>query len=170
MKKLVNILKLGPTRLYLLGFIIIIILTLTYSYIFYKDALAFDQRIAVKQKELLNVLELKDTYIAKRHYVERGRQEKAEQVNISLGFIEEMVTKIFISGKMNMLKPSVLKQEKGKIKQNVYELKVGGAALKEVIAFMDEAEAKGLFVKKFQLNIQASNPSLLDMYVVIVAG
>jgi len=170
MKKIAGILKLIPTRLYLLGFIILTILTSTYSYIFYKDAVAFDQRIASKQKELLNVLELKDIYVAKKHYAERSRLEKSERINVSLGFIEEMVTKIFISGKMTMLKPSVSKQEKGKTQQNVYELKVGGAALKEIIAFMDEAESKGLFVKKFQLNIQASNPSLLDMYVVIAAG
>ena len=170
MKRLASILKSIPERVYLLGFAVIIILALAYSYILYKDASAYDQRIASKQKELINVLELKNTYLAKKHHAEKGRSENAERVVVSLGLIEEMVTKVFVSGKMNMLKPSVLKQEKGKTQQGIFELKVGGAALKEVIGFVNEAESKGFFIKKLQINIQASNPSLLDMYVVIVAG
>lgn len=170
MKRLAGALKLIPARAYLWGFIIITILASAYSYIFYKDASAYDKRIAVKQKELLHVLELKDTYLAKKRLAERSRSEDTEKIVVSLGFLEEMVAKVFISGKMNMLKPSVSKQEKGKTQQKVFELKIGGAALKEVIAFMNEAESKNLFIKKLQLNIQASNPSLLDVYVVIVAG
>lgn len=158
-----------PEKVYILAFLAIIVLSSAYTYFQAEDTFALEKKIASRQKEFDRTVMLKDMYLAKKKNMEGLFSKGTEEKTASLGLIEELASKTFIAGKLTMLKPSTAREEKGKT-QVIFELKVGGAALGEVIAFVKGIEASGLYVKKLQLNISASNPTFLDMYTIITAG
>jgi len=70
-----------------------------------------------------------------------------------------------VGGKLAMLKPSTLKEQRG-MSQSVIEMKVTGAALAEVVSFVKGVESAGLPIKKFYLTLPP-NQTVLDMYVMV---
>jgi hypothetical protein len=154
-----------PERVYYLiaGFATLLILWGAYS--FYSDARLLEQKIGSRQRELSRIIALKDTYLSYRNRTERVQLKKAGGESLSLGLIEGMVSKNFKSGKLNILRPSILKEQKGKA-EAVIELKVSGTALSEVIAFVNALETAGITLRKFQLTLP-QNQELIDLYLVV---
>jgi len=161
-----------PERTYVLLFLIIIIISSAYTYFQIEDASSLDKKIATRQKELERTIMLKDIYLAKKRNAEglpTKRTEQKEQKAVSLGLIEDITAKIFVAGKLSSLRPTAVKEEKGRA-QIMFELKVNGAALGEIIAFVKEVEGSGLYVRKLQLNMPSSGQTFVDMFATITAG
>jgi hypothetical protein len=111
---------------------------------------------------------LKDVYLAKRRSAENVQVKKTEEKTPSLGLIEDITSKIFVAGRLSSLRPTAVREERGRA-QVMFELKVNNAALGEVIAFVKEVESSGLYVRKLQLNMAVSG-TFVDMYATITAG
>ena len=155
-------------RTYVLLFTAIIVLSSVYTYFHIEDATSLDKKIATRQKELERTIVLKDVYLAKRRSAENIQVKKTEEKTPSLGLIEDITSKIFVAGKLNSLRPTAVREERGRA-QVMFELKVNNAALGEVIAFVKEVESSGFYVRKLQLNMAASG-TFVDMYATITAG
>ena len=97
----------------------------------------------------------------------RPRPKKVENRALSLGTVEEMVQKSFVGGTLTMLQPATSEGEKGAHRMAV-EVKVNGAALKEVISFVKAADGFGLYVDKLRLTLPATNPTCLDMQATLM--
>jgi hypothetical protein len=160
-----------PERTYVLLFLIIIIISSAYTYFQIEDASSLDKKIATRQKELERTIMLKDIYLAKKRNAEGlpTTTKEKEQKAISLGLIEDITAKTFVAGKLSSLRPTAVKEEKGRA-QVMFELKVNGAALGEIIAFVKEVEGSGLYVRKLQLNMPSSGQTFVDMFATITAG
>ncbi len=167
--KLLNTLSSLPEKVYIGAFVLIIILTASYAYIMSGDTIALEQKIVSRQKDLNGIVKLKDLYLAKKKNFEHATAKKTEKNKPSLTLLEEVVSKTFVGGRLTLLKPSTMKDEKGK-SLGIYELKFGGAALGEVVNFVKEVESAGLYVKKLQMNMPAAGQTLIDMYAVITEG
>ena len=154
-----------PERVWLLVFAGIFFLGAVASYVVYTDARAVEQKIVSKQRELSSVLQLKDTYETRTRSTEKSLQ-KTESVGMSLASVESIVTKTLVGGKLTMLKPATLKEEKG-TQQMAIELSVTGAPLGEVVSFLKAAETAGFHVKRLQLTVPQANPTALDMNVIM---
>jgi hypothetical protein len=155
-------------RTYVLLFTAIIALSSVYIYFHIEDAASLDKKIATRQKELERTIVLKDVYLAKRRSAENVQVKKTEEKTPSLGLIEDITSKIFVAGRLSSLRPTAVREERGRA-QVMFELKVNNAALGEVIAFVKEVESSGLYVRKLQLNMAASG-TFVDMYATITAG
>jgi hypothetical protein len=138
------------------------------TYFLYTDTRLMDQKIISKQKELAAVMQLRDTYEAGKRAAEKSLQ-KAESRGTSLASVEGIVSKTLVGGKLTMLKPATMKEEKGK-QQMVVELRVANAPLGEIVSFLKAAEAAGFRVKKLQLTLPQNNPMSLDMHVIVAQG
>ena len=138
------------------------------TYFLYADTRLMEQKIISKQKELTTVLQLRDTYEARKRVKEKGLQ-KIESTGMSLATVEGIVSKTLVGGKLTMLKPTTIKEEKGK-QQMVVELRVANAPLGEIVSFLKAAEAAGFRVKKLQLTLPQANPMSLDMHVIVAQG
>ncbi|MBA4391620.1 MAG: hypothetical protein C0399_11900 [Syntrophus sp. (in: bacteria)] len=170
MKNILNFFASLSERVYIAIFIIIIIASSTYIYLLKEDTRILEQKIAAKQHELGRITKLKDLYQAKKGGLERPASKGIHEKTISLGMIEEVVLKSFPDGKLTMLKPSMIKEDRGGSAHRAFEVKVGGAALGEIITFVKILETTGLYVKKLQLTIPASNQTVIDMYAVVTGG
>lgn len=156
-------------RAYVLLFLVIIVVSAVYTYFQIEDASSLDKKIATRQKELERTIMLKDVYLAKKRSTEGLPTKTTEQKPISLGLIEDITAKTFVAGKLSSLRPTAVKEEKGRA-QVMFELKVNGAALGEVITFVKEVEGSGLYVRKLQLNMPSSGQTFVDMFATLTAG
>lgn len=169
MKNLLNMLSSLPERVYIAIFIAIFLISSVYAYILIDDARILDQRIAQKQQELDRIIKLKDLYLAKKRSFDRTTSKGKQESVISLTLLEEVITKSFIGGKLNMLKPSTIKEGKGGTIE-VFDIKIGGAALGEIITCIKSLEISGFFIKKLQLNMPAAGQTVIDMSATITGG
>lgn len=152
-------------RIFIIGVILIACTAIWLSYIFFWEGRALDQKIITKQNELVRILELKDAYLANKYKLERSNEKRDDKRSFSLSYIEEIVSKTFIGGKLTMLKPSTLKEQKGGGFPSL-ELKVSNATLNEVVAFLGKVESSGLAIRKIYLTVP-QNQSTIDLYAVI---
>jgi hypothetical protein len=169
-KNILNFFASLSEKIYIAIFVAIIVVSSTYIYLLKEDTLALEGQIATKQQELGRIIKLNSLYQAKKRSLERTVSKGSQENTISLGMIEEIITKSFIGGKLNMLKPSITKEDKRGSAQKTFEVKVGGAALGEVITFVKALETSGLYVKKLQLTMPAANQAVIDMYAVVIGG
>jgi len=158
-----------PEKTYILIFFVIIILCAFYTYSKLEEASTIEKRIQSRQKELGRTIMLKELYTSKRKAMEQLLSTSTEEKPLPLGFLEEASSKAFVAGRLIVLKPSAIKEEKAK-GQSVFEIKVNGAALSEVIKFVTEVENNRLFVKKLQLNMPAGSQNFVDMFAIITTG
>lgn len=156
-----------PEKTYVAVFFGIFLLAVFYAYFTREDTALLEGRIAMKQRDLARILQLRDTYEAKKHELDRRALKRPDNQPMSLALIESMVGKSFVGGNLTGLTPTASKGEKGS-KQMAIELKVANAALGEVVAFVRSAEDAGLRVEKLRLSLPASNPTALDMQATIV--
>jgi hypothetical protein len=163
--KLKELLLSLPREAYLAIFIGVTIIALILSYLFNGEANTVARKITLKQTELARIVGLKNVYLAKRQTLVKDTSRDEQKPSLSLAMMEETVSKAFVSGKLSTLRPSVLKDEKGKTDQ-VIEVKVNGVALGEAISFVKTIDASGLHLKKFQL-VLPQNQTLLDLYAII---
>ncbi len=165
--KIINQLANIPEKYFVLIFLGIFLITGFSTYFYIQDTRILEKKIRAKQKDLFETLQLKDAYETKKRAFERSTVKKIENKGISLGLIEETVAKSFVSGTLAMLQPSHTKEDKGQQRMAV-EVKVTGAALGEIVAFVKAAENNGLYVGKMRLSIPAANPSTLDMQATVM--
>ena len=135
------------------------------TFFLYTDTRQLEQKIISKQKEVSSVLQLKETYEEKKRGTEKSLQ-KTESTGMSLASVEGVVSKTLIGGKLTMLKPATLKEERG-AQQVVIELRVAGAPLGEVVSFLKAAQTAGFRVKRLQLTVPQANPTAVDMHVIM---
>ncbi|MGD0233851.1 MAG: hypothetical protein ABSC55_04860 [Syntrophorhabdales bacterium] len=154
-----------PERVWLFIFTGIFFLGAVASYVLHTDASAVEQKIVSKQREVSSVLQLKETYETRKRSIEKSLQ-RTESVGMSLASVEGIVTKTLVGGKLTMLKPATLKEEKG-TQQMAIELTVTGAPLGEVVSFLKAVETAGFHVKRLQLTVPQANPTALDMHVIM---
>ncbi len=164
---IINRLATIPEKYFVLIFLGIFLITGLSTYFSIQDTLILEKKIRAKQKDLFETLQLKDAYETKKRAIERLAGKKTENRGISLGLIEETVTKSFISGKLATLQPTHTKEEKGQQRMAV-EVKVTGAALGEIVAFVKAVESSGFYVEKMRLSTPAANPSALDMQATVM--
>ncbi len=157
-----------PERVWLLLFVGIFILAGVGTYFLRSDTKQVEERIIAKQRELATVLQLRDTYEARKRVSEKTPQ-KTESAGMSLATIETIVSKTLVGGRLAMLKPAMTREDKGK-QQMVVELRVTSAPLGEIVSFLKATEAAGFRVKKLELTLPQANPMSLDMRVVVAQG
>lgn len=156
-----------PEKVYVLAFFGIFLVAAFSAYFTRQDTAVLEGKIAAKQRDLGNVLQLRDTYEAKKHEMDRRVLKKPDSQPLTLTLIEGMVTRSFVGGSLSALSPSTEKGEKG-AKHAAVDLKIAGAALGEIVTFVKAAENAGLRVEKMRLTLPASNPMALDMQATIV--
>jgi hypothetical protein len=154
-----------PERAWLFVFGGIFILGGIGTFFLYTDTRLLEQKIISKQKEVASVLQLKETYEATNRGPEKSIQ-KTGSAGMSLASVELIVSKTLVGGKLTMLKPATLKEERG-AQQVVIELRVAGAPLGEVVSFLNAAQAAGFRVKQLQLTVPQANPTGIDMHVIM---
>lgn len=157
-----------PDRIWILIFLGIFVLSGLGTYVTWTDTRLVEQKILAKQKEAALVMELRDVYETKRRAAEKGLQ-KADSKGMSLASVEAIVSKTLVGGRLAMLRPTTMKEEKGK-QQAAVELRITNAPLGEIVSFLKAAETAGMRVKKLQLTLPQSNPSALDMHVIVTYG
>ena len=155
-------------RVWLFLFAGIFVLSGVGTYFLYADNRMLEQRITAKQKEVAAVLQLRDAYEARKRLTEK-RVQKAESRGMSLATVEGIVSKNLVGGKLTMLKPATVKEEKGKQHMAV-EIRVSNAPLGEIVSFLKAAEAAGFQVTRLQLTLPQANPTSLDMHVIVTQG
>jgi hypothetical protein len=166
--KALAILSSVPERIWIFVMAGIFILAGIGTYFLHTDTRLMEQKIISKQKELTAVLQLRDTYEARKRVAEKSLQ-KIESTGMSLASVEGIVSKTLVGGKLTMLKPATIKEDRGK-QQMVVELRVTNAPLGEIVSFLKAAEAAGFHVKKLQLTLPQANPTSLDMHVIVAQG
>lgn len=166
--KLGDLLSSIPERVWILIFLGVLILSGLGTYFTWADARLVEQKILAKQKEAAAVIQLRDVYESKRRDAEKSLQ-KGEAKGMSLATVEGIVTKTLVGGRLTMLRPTTMKEEKGR-QQTAVELRVTNAPLGEIVSFLKAAEAAGMRVKKLQLTLPQANPSALDMHVIVTYG
>ncbi|MCX8023533.1 MAG: hypothetical protein N2745_12285 [Syntrophorhabdaceae bacterium] len=158
-----------PEKTYILIFVAIIILSSFYTYFRIEEAADIEKKIEAKQRDLNRTILLKNMYLSKKRVMEQSVAKPGEEKPLPLSFLEEASAKAFVAGRLAVLKPSAVKEEKVK-GQSVFEIKVNGAALGEVIKFVTDVEKERMFVKKLQLNMPAGGQNFVDMFAIITAG
>lgn len=160
-----EIMALINERIFITGVVLIACIAIWFSYNFYQEGGALNQKIITKQNELVRILELKDIYLKNKYKAERANLKRDDKQSFSLSYIEDVVSKTFISGKLTMLKPSTLKEQKGGGFPSL-ELKISNATLNEVVVFLGKVETSGLSIRKLYLTVPQNQPTI-DVYAVI---
>ena len=133
-----------------------------------KTHVLLEKKIQSKQKDYAEALQLKDVYESQKRAFEKAVSKKVEnRATISLGVVEEMVAKNFIGGTLTALQPVTTREDKGGQPMAV-DVKVAGAALGEVIAFVRSADNIGLYISKLRLSVPAANPTSVDMQATVI--
>jgi hypothetical protein len=156
-----------PKRTYALIFLGVFFVAALSVYFLNEDTRLLEKQISSRQKDLSEMLRLKNTYEMKKHASERLAVKKADIQGISLAIVEEMVAKNFVGGTLTTLQPATTREGKGS-RQTAVEVKVTGAPLGEIVSFVKAAENVGLQVGKLRLTLPAANPTALDMQATIV--
>ncbi|MGD0228956.1 MAG: hypothetical protein ABSC19_01190 [Syntrophorhabdales bacterium] len=167
MKGILDRLKAVPQSVYVLIFSGIFVISAVSVYFLTEDTRLLERGIESRQKDYAEVLQLKNSYELKKRAFEKAASKKVENRGISLGVVEEMAQKNFVGGTLAMLQPATSKEDKGAARMAV-EVKVNGAALKEVISFVKAADNFGLYVGKLRLSLPAANPTSLDMQATVM--
>lgn len=152
-------------RIFITGVLLISCIAIWFSYNFYLEGKTLNQKIITKQNELVRILELKDIYLGSKYIAERANLKRDDKQSFSLSYIEEVVSTTFIAGKLTMLKPSTLKEQKGGVFPSL-ELKISSATLNEVVSFLGKVETSGLAIRKIYLTVPQNQPTI-DVYAVI---
>jgi hypothetical protein len=153
-----------PERVYIMIFSGVFLVASFSAYFIREDANLLEKQIYFKQKELSQMLQLRDAYETKKHESERFVPKTADNQGISLALIEGTVAKSFVGGTLASLQPATTKGEKGSKQQRmVVDVKVTGAALGEIVSFVKATDNAGLRVEKLRLSLPASNPTAVDM-------
>jgi len=155
-----------PERIYVVIFSGIFVVAALSAYFIREDTDILEKQIYAKQKDLAQVLILRDSYESKKRESDRSVTKPADDKGISLALVEETTAKSFVGGNLVSLQPSTTKEEKGS-KRTVVEIRVAGVALGEVVSFVKATESSGLHVEKLRLSLAAANPSALDMQATI---
>jgi hypothetical protein len=155
-----------PERVYVVIFFGIFLVAALSAYFIREDTDLLEKQIHSRQKDLSQVLLLRDSYESRKRDSERYVPRAADNRGLSLALIEETAAKSFVGGSLLALQPSTTKEEKGSRRMAV-EIKVGGAALGEIVSFVKATESSGFRVEKLRLSLPASNPSALDMQATI---
>jgi hypothetical protein len=156
-----------PHNVRILFFCGIFLIALAVTYSFFEEARMLEKRISSKQRDLVQLLQLRDYYEAKRHAVEKSPFRKPEQQRLSLTVIEDMVGRTFIGGHLSQLQPVTAKE--GKMdRRAAVDVKVTGAPLGEVIAFVQAAENAGFQIGRIRLSLPAANPTALDIQATVM--
>jgi hypothetical protein len=137
------------------------------AYSFFEDGRAIDIRIASKQKDLGQILQMRDYYEARKRAVEKSVIGKQERTVLSLAVMEEMVGRTFVGGRLTQLQPVTMKEGKTD-RGTVIDVKIAGAPLSEVIAFVRAVEDAGLQVGRMRLSLPTTNPSMLDVQATVI--
>jgi hypothetical protein len=137
------------------------------TYFLSEDTALIEKRISSKQKDLALVLQLRDSYETKKRVADKGVVRRADQPALSLGTLEDMVSKSFVGGHLAQLQPVASKEGKGDRRVAV-DVKVTGAPLGEVISFVRAAEDAGFIVRRLRLSLPAANPMALDMQATVM--
>lgn len=165
--KIKDLLSVPSEKIFLIITGIIVCVALWASYCFYSSSRLLDQKISAKQNELARIIKLREIYLSNTYRIEKAASATNGRPTLSLSLMEEMVSKTFVGGKLSMLKPSTLKEQRG-ASQPAVELKVTGAALAEIVSFIKDIESAGLSLKKFYLTLPPDQ-TVLDMYIVVTA-
>jgi hypothetical protein len=165
--KILDKLKAIPERIYVLAFLAIFLIAAVSTYFLKQDTRLVEKQILLKQKDLSSVIRLKEAYETKKRVYDKTASKKTEVQTVSLGLVEEMVKKNFVGGNLAMLQPGSAKEEKGP-QQMVVELRITGAPLGEIVAFVKAVQNSGLYVGKMRLSLPAANPTTLDMQATIM--
>jgi len=155
-----------PERIYVLIFFAIFLVAGLSAYFIREDTDLLEKQIYAKQRDLAQVLILRDSYETKKRESDRSVTKPADDRGISLALVEQTVAKSFVGGNLVTLQPSMTKEEKGG-KHTDVEIRVAGAALGEVVSFVKATESSGLHVEKLRLSLPAGNPSALDVQATI---
>lgn len=155
-----------PERVYVMIFFAIFLVAAFSAYFIREDTALLEKQILTGQKDLAQVILLRDSYETKKRESDRPVTKTANDKGISLALVEETATKSFVGGNLVSLQPSTTKEEKGS-KQMVVEIKVAGATLGEVVSFVKATESSGLRVEKLRLSLASANPSALDVQATI---
>jgi hypothetical protein len=156
-----------PERIYVLAFLGVFVVTAFFAYFARQDTALLEVRIAARQRELADILQLRDVYEARKHELDGRGLRKPDSQPVSLALVEGLVNKSFVGGSLTAMTPATGKGEKGN-GQMVVELKVAGAALGEIVTYVKAAENAGMRVVKLRLSQPSSNPTALDMQATVV--
>ncbi len=151
--------------LYIAVFLVVAVVGLYWAYSFHTATGALEKRIELRQAQLGRIITLKNAYLARQRQVEEAGARAREKKKLSLGLMEETISKVFKSGRLGSLKPSTLKEERGQSFQ-VVEVKIVGAVLAEVIEFCREIDASGFRMRRLQLALP-QNQILVDVTAAI---
>jgi hypothetical protein len=131
-----------------------------------RDGRLLDQKIKGRQAELARVVNLKDTYLARKSREARATtQQTVQKQPLTLTLAEELVTKNCVNGRLVSLRPTLFKEDK--TSTPAVDVKVSGLPFSEVIALVKAVEVTGLTLKKLQLTIPQSGQTVFDMFTVI---
>ena len=155
-----------PERVYVVIFSGIFLVAGLWTYFIREDTDLLEKQIYSSQRDLAQVLLLRDSYETKKRESDRSVTKPADDKGISLALVEQTAAKSFVGGNLVSLQPSTVKGEKAS-KRLVVEIKVSGAALGEVVSFVKATESSGLYVEKLRLSLAAANPSALDVQATI---
>jgi hypothetical protein len=149
----------GSERASLVVVVCVAIGALLASYAFHHKSVALEPRIALRQQELARMAGLKSIYLSERSRTVNtsGRQDGRPELTLSL--MEDIIRKTLVGGRLSMLKPSLLKQERGKA-QSAIDVRLTSVPLGEAVSFMKALEANGLSMKKLTLTVQQSQTTL----------
>jgi hypothetical protein len=146
----------------------VFVLAAVITYSFFEDGRALDKRIASKQKDLGQILQLRDYYEVKKRAAEKNVVVgKQDQPTLSLAMMEEMVGRTFVGGHLTQLQPVTMTEGKTN-RGTAIDVKVAGAPLGEVIAFVRAVEEANLQIGRMRLSLPTANPSTLDVQVTVI--
>jgi hypothetical protein len=162
-------LKAVPANIYVIVFLGIFAVAALFAYFLREDTILLERKIASRQKDVGMMLQLRDSYEAKRQTLSKHGQKEVEQRRLSLATIEEMAAKNLVGGKLTSLQPGTAEKHRGGQGMSI-EVKIAGAPRGEVISFVKAAESNGLAIERLRLSLPEANPMALDLQATITDG
>jgi hypothetical protein len=149
-------------NVYVIIFLGVAAISLVSLNMFREGSVAVEKKILSRQRDLSQVLQLRDIYEARKKIVLHIPSKSNQTQRLSLGLIESLVQKNFVSGKLTTLQPAAPNEEKGK-QQRAVEVQVADASLGEIVSFLNAAHHAGLSVRKLRLLVPEANPATLEL-------
>lgn len=156
-------------RVYLLCFTGIIFVATVAVYFVHQDSILLQKKILSKQNEISHLYALKAAYESKKQALEASAFKGITPKGLSLAAIEDIVSKNLIGGRLVALRPAAARTDKEK-RQMVVEVRISGAPLGEVVAFLQAIDSAGFRPKKLQLSLPGTGQATLEMQASIVDG